>query len=290
MARRAAANKLPPRRALLGSPGEAGTEAGLSSLSVGKAWDESVQFIRRERRLVGPVALAFYFLPALFVRWAYPSGAGAGALWLGMAQMIAVLAGFLAIAALALGAASRVGEALALAGRRLGRVILAFLIAGIPLTIILIVLILVLGGSSLESGMTAEQMAANPAFRQIMLIALVLVGVVGSRLYPIWGQAVTGEESAMGLLKRAWSLSSGHSLKLLGIVVGLLLMGVIAQQAAVWSIGSVAIVAFGKPAAFSLSALLMALAGAAVGAVFAVINSVLAAHVFAQLAGRERQA
>lgn len=259
----------------------------MSKLSVGEAWDEGQAFVRRERRLVGALALAFFFLPALFVRWAYPAGGGTGAMWLSLVQLVAVFAGFLAIVALALGAVRSVAEALGLARRRLGRVLLAFLLAGIPLTAILIALILVLGSNSLESGMTPERMAAEPSFRRIMLIAMLLVGIVAARLLPLWGEAVSADHNGWSLLKRSWAMSAGHWLKLFGVVVGLLLLGVVAQQAAVWSVGSVAILALGPPAPFSLSALMMALAGATVGAIFAVINAVLAARLYAQLAARD---
>ena len=66
-------------------------------LSVGKAWDETKDFLAREGRLVAPVALATFALPSVLIGWAYPgtgpgSGGGTGLLLL-FAMLLAVMVG-----------------------------------------------------------------------------------------------------------------------------------------------------------------------------------------------------
>ena len=102
-------------------------------LSISKAWEETSAFLGREARLVAPVALATFALPAILAGWAYPGEAtGGGAGWLLIVVMFAALIGQMTIVLLVNGWRGKIGEAMGKAARRLPTLLGALIIAFLP--------------------------------------------------------------------------------------------------------------------------------------------------------------
>ena len=116
----------------------------MTKLSIGRAWSETIAAVKRDGRLIVPVALAFSVVPAtLFALAVPPVPAGQirePGMWmvLYLLLILAALIGQMAIMRLAIGPAASVGEAIRHALRRAPSVIGAALIFGIPAAAILL--------------------------------------------------------------------------------------------------------------------------------------------------------
>lgn len=264
------------------------------TLSVGKAWDETKDFLAREGRLVVPVALATFALPSVLAGWAYPDGnpgsRGGSGLLLMLAVLVAVIIGQMTIALLATGWSGRLGDAMSKVARRLPILLLALLIVFLPISIAAIVLLgSVLTGAGLTDPtmMTAEALAKVPRIGWIMLVLMLVFIFASVRLFPISAVAATESVGPVQLLKRSWALTKGQFGRLLVLMLLLLLVAVILDLAVSLTIGSVAALALGEARAFNLSALVVALASGLVGAAVSSVSASMVGRVYVQLAGNK---
>ena len=130
----------------------------MSSLSIGKAWDEAKTALQAHRKLIVPIALGMILLPAVIasmVEPQVPAGeqppAGPWMLVV-LAMIIVMLIGQLAMVLLVNGWRESVGQAIGYAARRVPTLILAALMIGI-VVILAFSLILAIGmGASIQSG------------------------------------------------------------------------------------------------------------------------------------------
>lgn len=264
------------------------------ALSIGKAWDETKNFLAREGRLVAPVALATFALPSVLAGWAFPGTgpgtAGGAGLLLMLAVLLAVMVGQMTIALLATGWSGRIGEAMGKVTRRLPAMLGAVMIVFLPLTIVAIVLI---GGALAGAGLTdpamltPEALAKVPKMGWIVLLLAAVFIFASIRLFPIAAVAATEAGGPVTLLKRSWTLTKGNFGRLLALMLLLVCVAVILDMAVTAVIGSVAALAFGEARAFTLSALLVALASGLVGALVSSVSASMVGRVYAQLAGRK---
>jgi len=263
-------------------------------LSVGKAWDETKDFLAREGRLVVPVALATFALPSVLAGWAYPqgnpgSGGGSGLLLL-LAVLVAVIVGQMTIALMATGWSGRIGDAMSKVARRLPTLLLALLMVFLPISLVAVV---VLGGALSGAGltdptaMTAEALAKVPSVGWIILVLMLVFIFASARLFPISAIAATEPVGPIQLLKRSWVLTRGNFGRLLALMLLLLLVAVILDLAVSLTIGSVAALALGEAKAFNLSALVVALASGLVGAAVSSVSASMVGRVYVQLAGEK---
>jgi len=254
----------------------------MTKLSIGQAWSETVDVVKRDGRLIVPVALAFAVIPAtLFALAVPPSPAGempepGGWALLYPLLLLVALIGQIAILRLAIGPAASVGEAIRHALRRAPSVIGAALIFAVPATLILVP--------------TALPILANPT--DPPPVAALLFSVACIALLCVWVRLMlmtaAGTAEAIGpvaIIKRSWALTKGHFWRLMTMA---LLFGIVAWiviKAVQWVMGSVLIVALGQPEPWTVSALLIALIAAIVQTIASVLFAVLLARIYVQLAG-----
>ena len=263
----------------------------MSKLSIGKAWDETSAFVVREIRLVAPVALALFAVPAALIGWINPGGqpatAPGGLGWpLMLIALIITMIGQMTIAALAIGWSGSIGSAIGLAARRvwglLGTVLLVFVPLGIIAAIALAVLI---GSAGLtdSSEFTAQTLEATPGIGLFLLVLLVLFVVIGVRLFPISAVAISETSSPVTLLKRSWRLTRGHFGRLLVVLLLILIAATVASAAVTAVVGSLMTLVAGEARPFSVSALVTGLADGVIASAITALSAALVGRIYVQL-------
>ena len=259
----------------------------MTVMSIGKAWEEAVAFVARERSLLFPVALLFVALPGLILqemtppelaRWTMDKTAMPDVpVSFGLSMLIGVILiwfGSLALFALALRPGISVGEALRLSLSRLPVLLgTALVVLGTLLAVVIVAMIVVVAIS-----MVAKPVGAVLA----MLLAMGCGGVMlfaSVRLLLLNPVVIDGHEGVMASLRQSWMLTRGHFWRLLGFILVLTLLSAI--------VGSAAQVIFGL-----LGRLVAGADGARLvgGVAAAVVSTVVQVYMLVILARLYRQA
>lgn len=251
----------------------------MATMSIGKAWEETIAFVSREAALLFPVALLFVGLPGLILQEMTPPELAAWSLApkaetmphvppsyaVGMLLTIILMwFGSLALFALASRPGISVGEALRLSLARLpvllgaslvvgGVVLLAILLLAVPLMFVL-----------------------GPAAPLVVII--LIAGIVGTRLILLNLVVIDGTDGVKGSIRHAWMLTKGHGWRLFGLIVILTLLSAIAASAAQAVFGVVAGLIGGAAAAKFVGGL----AAAAASTVIQVYMLVMLARLYRQ--------
>lgn len=262
----------------------------MSSLSIGKAWDEAKTALRANRKLIVPVALGLVLLPAVVVSMVEPRvmpgeqpPAGAWML-VGLAMVIVMLIGELAIVLLVNGWRGSVGEAIGKAARRTPTFILAALCLLVPVIVIFSALLAIAGIGASATGQI-DWTNFNPIGWLVILAGLLALLFVSIRLLPLMAVVACEEIGAIAALKRSFTLTSGHFWRLLGFLLLLMIAFLIVAATVGAVVGGLVTLLLGPPDAWSLSLLLIALAGGLVQAGFVMVYTAMLARIYAQLAG-----
>ena len=258
-------------------------------LSISRAWDDTSGFIARETKLIVPIALALLFLPGVIAALAAPmkrgEQPGGTFLLLLMAQILIGLVGQIAIARLALGEREPVGTAIRHAAMRVPALLGSVLIPMVPIVIVATLL----GGATVAVAKPGA--GISPIVGLLVLLALVVTMVatiiVGVRCLLNTAIAAAEPGGPVLILSRAFAITRGQVLRLLGAALLLGLGGLVVIVALDSVVGLVVKLAFDKPAPWSVAALLIALVGAAAQAAFSVVFTVFFARAYSQLASGE---
>ena len=260
------------------------------TLSIGKAWEETSAFLAREGRLVAPVALATFAFPATLAGWAYPGNpGGGGAGWLLLLVMLVALVGQMTVVQLVNGWRGSIGQAISNAGRCLPKLLGALIIAFLPLMLVAIVgmgVSLTSAGITDPATLTPEMIAKLPYVGWLLLFVTLFLIIVGVRLFPIAAIAVSEPLGAIKLLKRSWILTNGGFWRLLVLALLLGIVAVVLDLAVTAVVGSIVTLAVGEPAAFNVSALLIALVSGLVGAIVSTVSAAMAGRVYVHLSAQ----
>ncbi|WP_176596665.1 MULTISPECIES: hypothetical protein [Sphingobium] len=261
----------------------------MATMSIGKAWEEAVAFVSREKSLLFPVALLFVALPGLIIQEMTPPELAKwtlsettmpqvpGSFWLAM--MLAVIIiwfGSLTLFALALRPGISVGEALRLSFARLPvllgvALVVAGFLAGAVIAATLVVTVLTL---------VAKPLAATLAL--LLGAGVVAVTVFASvRLLLLNPVVIDGTEGVMASLRHGWALTRGHFWRLFGFVLVLTLLSAIIGGAAQSVFGVVGTLIGGQTS----GRLIGGVAAAAVSTVVQVYMLVMLARLYRQAEG-----
>jgi hypothetical protein len=261
----------------------------MSSLSIGKAWDEAKVALLANRKLIVPVALGLILLPAVVVSMVEPrvppgEQPPAGSWMLVAAAMVIVMiVGQLAIVLLVNGWRGSVGEAIGKAFRRTPTFIIAALAYLVPVILIFSVLLGFAGIGTTASGQLdlANFNSAGWLVAMLFLLALVFVSV---RLLPLLPVVAIEGIGAIGALKRSYNLTAGQFWRLLGFLIMLMIAFLILALTVGAVFGSLVQLTLGEPNPWTLSLLLIALAGGLVQAGFVMVYAGMIARIYTQLA------
>ncbi|MCL6697918.1 glycerophosphoryl diester phosphodiesterase membrane domain-containing protein [Sphingomonas sp. NSE70-1] len=261
----------------------------MSSLSISKAWDEAKAALLANRKLIVPVALGLILLPAVIVSMVEPRVAPgepppAGSwMLIGLAMVIVMIVGQLAIVLLVNGWRGSVGEAIGKASRRSPIFILAALAYLVPVILIFSVLLGFAGIGTTADGQVDLATFNSTGWLVLMLFFLVLV-FVSIRLLPMLPVVASEATGALGSLKRSYTMTAGHFWRLFGFMILLMVAFFILALTVGSVIGSLVTITLGEPSPWSLSLLLIALAGGLVQAGFVMVYAAMVARIYAQLA------
>lgn len=260
----------------------------MSSLSIGKAWDEAKSALLANRKLIVPVALGLILLPAVIVSMVEPRvppgvqpPAGSWML-IASAMIIVMIVGQQTIVLLVNGWRGSVGDAIGKACRRTPTFILAALAYLVPVILIFSVM---LGLAGVGTGATGEVDWTNfnlAGWLVLTLFLLVLV-FVSIRLLPLLPVVVSEGIGALASLKRSYALTAGQFWRLFGFLILLMVAFLILALTVGTVFGSLIQMTLGEPEPWSLSLLLIALAGGLVQAGFVMVYAGMVARIYAQL-------
>jgi hypothetical protein len=272
----------------------------VAKLSISQAWDESRAVLAHDGKLIATVALALIVLPAAILGAISPGGLGTaifaiaesnsiGLLALFLLILLVILTGQLAITRLALGPSVSVGGAIANAARHLLSYVLVALIAGAVLFLVLVIAAAIVG-ATVAPGMTEEEIAGSPAVIIVVLLLLALYFFLLARFVGLAAAITTAEGlGPIATIRRAWSLTSGHSWRLLGFLIVFMIGTGIALFAVTSVVASVAQLLLGKIESMSASALVAALVEALASGAVTIVFAVMLARIYTQLASNSPQ-
>jgi hypothetical protein len=264
----------------------------VAGLSLTEAWNETAAFVKREGRLLFPVAFLMVALPravlGLLAPAALPGRLPEPGAWLLIAPVAIVLGTIanIAISWLALRPGGSVGEALARGARRVLPLLALFLMLGIALGLVFLVLATI---ALLLFVPGAGTVPPPPGAMRAILIVLVpmvpLLLYLAARLLAATPVAAAEPGGPFAILARSWALSAGRVGTLLGFIVLAALLAIVISLAVQAVAGLGVIAALGPPRPGNLSLLILLLVGAVVETVVTVCLTTMVARIYAQLAG-----
>lgn len=260
----------------------------MAVMSIGKAWEETVAFVARERSLLFPVALLFVALPGLIVQEMTPPELASWTMkeafpdvpfsfWVAMLLgVILIWFGSLTLFALALRPGISVQEALRLSLARLpvllGTALTVVGLLGAAIVAAAIVIVLLT--------LVAKPLAAALA----MLLGVAVGGMMlfaSVRLLLLNPVVIDGNAGVMDSLRHSWALTRGHFWRLLGFILILALLSAIVGSAAQAIFGVIGGLVGGPDGA----RLTGGIAGAAVSTLLQVYMLVMLARLYRQAEG-----
>jgi len=260
----------------------------MSSLSIGRAWDEAKAALQANRKLIVPVALGMVLLPAVIVSMAEPQ-VPAGqqpppGLWMlvALAMIIVMMIGQIAIVLLVNGWRGSVGEAIKQAAQRVPTLILAALTVSIPVILVFSVVLAFAATGSLERAQFDWTSISGTGWLLLCLCFLLLL-YVAVRLLPLVAVTACETLGPIGTLKRCFTVTSGHFWRLLGFIVMLMVGFLIVAMVVGVVVGGLVTIALGRPEPWSISLLLIAIAGGLVQAGFVMVYTAMLARIYNQL-------
>lgn len=266
-------------------------------VKMGTVWDRTAEFLGDNVAAILPVALLAFFVPASIGGNFAALQAGGGAvlpIGLGLVQLaFAVLSlwGTLTITAMGLNLVS---------DRSAGRVALSRLPVTLAVTVMLLLAVMVaacpvpavIAASghdvmAVSRGESFELSALVATFSAIYLVVLVAVLLwVGARL-AILTPTIVRERGVLGSVARAWRLTRGHGLRILGVLVLYIVVSWVAQLAAQTVFGSIfELVAGGTGEGLTLAGVLTSIVVAAVQSGFLVVIAAFTAKLYLALAAQ----
>ena len=260
----------------------------MSSLSIGKAWDEAKAALQANRKLIVPVALRLILLPAVIVSMVEPrTVAGEQAppgpwMLVALVMVIVMLVGELAIVLMVNGWRGSVGEAIGKAARRTPTFILAALCFLLPVILVFSIL-LGLGGVGTTATGQIDWTNFSATAALLVLLCLLALIYVSVRLMPLIAVVACESIGPIAALKRSFALTSGNFWRLLGFLLMLAVAFFIVALTVGAVIGTLVTLTLGKPEPWSLALLLIALAGGLVQAGFVMVYTAMLARIYTQL-------
>jgi len=260
----------------------------MSSLSIGRAWDEAKAALGANRKLIVPVALGMVLLPAVIASMIEPQvPAGQqpppGPWMLGALLMIIVMIiGEIAIVLLVNGWRGSVGEAIGQAARRTPTLILAALAFLVPIILLFSAILAMTAIGSIQGGQFDWTSLGGTGWLLLFLCFLVLF-YLSVRLLPLLAVVACESVGPIAALKRSFTLTAGHFWRLFGFLLLLMIAFLIVALTVGAVIGGLVTVVFGSPEPWSISLVLIALAGGLVQAGFVMVYTAMLARIYAQL-------
>ncbi|WBH17183.1 hypothetical protein [Sphingomonas radiodurans] len=259
-------------------------------ISIGKVWDRTTEVIAGRFAILAAIALLLLFVPPV-VQAAIDATAGTSPAMkfvstvVGLFVFAMAILGALALTAVATDPAVDQQAALAIGGARIGPMLGIIIVMGLVFFAAVMPGILLIGTSGFDvsraqAGLSQDALNVGRfGLATVYFLVLTVVGLwLAARLVPLMG-VVVNERLRLGAIRRSFALSRGSTLKLIGVLILYSIVFLVVLIAAVSIVGLIARLIFGSDAAGAV-AFVVALATAAVTAVFSVLQSVYSAQFY----------
>jgi hypothetical protein len=202
-------------------------------ISMTALWDDTSTFIRRERALLVPLALATLVVGSAgssLISYATPPGDANPSAWLGVAQFLCFIismTGQLSILALVLRDRLSIGEALTYGASCLSKTLTFILsmMGGIMLLAIPLAVYLVVSGVDLT-----KQPPQLPPFATFYILGMLVFLVwFGARVFPMLAIIVDQRPSTLSAFRTSFALTRGDTARLIGVTLTFGLVVIIAS-------------------------------------------------------------
>lgn len=259
-------------------------------ISMGTIWDRTMEVIRGRLAILATITLMLIFAPSV-VQAVIDAAAGVSAIGklLGVIVAIFVIAAAvvasLAITAVATDPAVDRQAALAIGGARIGPML------GVSVVLVIVAIVSALPGIVLLalSGIDWEraqaglsQDAVNVGMLALSVLYLLLLSIVwlwaGARLVPLAG-VIVNERLGLGAIRRAFALSRGSAMKLIGVLILYSIVFLVVMLAVGAVVGLITGVIVGAEHASTIT-LIVAIVTAAVTSVFTVLQTVFSGQFY----------
>lgn len=260
----------------------------MANLSITTAWNEAVDFVKREAGLILPVAFLLLALPGavlqILMQPETPTAAPEPGWWLLILPvgMVASIVGSIAITYLALRPGTSVGESLQMGLRRFIMLFLAYLLIMLAFVIVLVPLTLAFAGSAAAGG---DPLTVIGSMAIVVIIMFVIAIAVAPRLLLMTPVATAENPGPIRIIQRSWELTGGHYWKLLGFLILLTVAALVVSMVIGMAFGIVIALAAGPPEPRSTSMILITIVSALVQSVIAALFVTVIARIYHQLTG-----
>jgi hypothetical protein len=264
----------------------------LNKLSLNDAWNDTAAFVKREWRLLAPIALLLNALPMAFAMAMMPklspqTGIEPG-LWLIAVPVAAFIGivGKIAICFLAMSSGRSVGEGLKRGLSRFLPLFALYLLVGLAVGLLFVIVSIISG--LLFSG-AGTQPPSRGALTGIGVLLVLVMGpvllVISVRLMMAAPVAAAEEGGPITILKRSLDLTRPVFWPLLGFLILTTILSVVIQMAASAIVGIPILLVAGPPDG-GISQALLLLVGAVVSTLVTVYLTTMVARIYLRLAGR----
>jgi MFS family permease len=260
-----------------------------------RVWDDSTAFMGAHGAALAPIVLAGLVIPSIGSGLASASAETDSSGFSGLLNLIFTLAtlwGAAAITALAVEPSANWREAMAQGARRL----LPLIGISIALVVGAMLFVLPLFALLVGAGLDAERMmATNDAtvLRSIDPARLLPVFLYMLALFPLflWLTArlsivtavVVAERNGLGAIARAWRLTRGHALRIIGVMLLYGVLAFVALLAVGGAAGAIGYLIGGNEPGLGVGAVIVVLASAVLSVVLALVQSVFLARLYVAL-------
>jgi len=188
----------------------------------------------------------------------------------------------IALNRLAVGPAVTVGSAITTGFRRVGSVAIVGFLVAFGVVFVAILLLFILSALHLITVPTPGQ---TPPASVILLLMVIIIPVFATfqLVFPV---AAVETGNPLKMIRRAWALAKHNHLRLTAFVTIIILGFALVVLATQMGLGSIIVLALGKPDPGSVSALAFGVLSGLVQAGFTVVTAIMIARIYTQLAGR----
>lgn len=260
----------------------------MANLSITTAWNESVEFVRREAGLVLPIAFLLMALPGalmqILMQPESPTQLPEAGLWM-LILPIGILGSFvgsIAITWLALRPGSSVGESLQVGLRRFIMLFLSYLLITIACVIVMIPLVMLFAGGLATSD---DPVAIVGASLAVVAIIVVIAIAVAPKLILMTPVATAEDVGPIRIITRSWQLSDGHYWKLLGFLILFAVAAIVVFMVVGIFFGILIAIAAGPPEPRSTSMIVITIISALIQSVVTAMFVTVTARIYHQLTG-----
>ncbi|HZF96197.1 MAG TPA: hypothetical protein VEZ20_15145 [Allosphingosinicella sp.] len=265
----------------------------MAKLSLNDAWNDTAAFVKREWRLLVPIALLLNALPMAFATALMPSISPQSpfqpGLWL-LAIPVAAFIGIVgnvAICWLAMSSGRSVGEGLKRGVARFLPLFALYLLVGLATGLLFLIVAAIAG--LLFSGLDPQSPSPGALAGLGLLLLLVMVPallVLSVRLMMAAPVAAAEEGGPIAILKRSLALTRPVFWPLLGFLILTTVLSLVVQRVGTAIVGIPILLVAGPPREGGISQVLLLLVGAAIATVVTVYLTTMVARIYLRLAGR----